>query len=384
MPKRFTDTEIWKEDWFIVLPPNYKLFWRYICDICDCAGIWRPNIIIANNLYRFDIDLKKALELFNNGKERVVVLENDRWFLKGFISFQYGNALSESCSVHKGVLKSLKFNNTIAPVQTVDQIQSINTIRKRLSKKKKSEIINRDKFTCQYCLQQTQFPVVDHIIPLEKGGGNQDLNLATACIECNARKSDMDLRVFYKKYHNSYKDLRGVDNILNGVFKKLIGVNKELLTLKDKDKDKDSSLLSSPSLNKDIEKCKSVTDEKKQIAPHQEFVTRFKESYEFMTNQPFKFKASQFVIAKKLIDQYGYDVVVDKAKILGVMCRDQSVWFTQDGWASFSVEKLSSMWNQILPKHIVDPDMKKRNEFLNELQKVRERRERVNDILNKR
>ena len=35
MAKRFRDTEIWSEDWYISLESKYMLFWDYICDKCD-------------------------------------------------------------------------------------------------------------------------------------------------------------------------------------------------------------------------------------------------------------------------------------------------------------------------------------------------------------
>ena len=44
MAKRFTDTEIWEQDWFIDLPNKYKLLWNYIKDKCDNVGIWRPIV----------------------------------------------------------------------------------------------------------------------------------------------------------------------------------------------------------------------------------------------------------------------------------------------------------------------------------------------------
>lgn len=83
-------------------------------------------------------------------------------------------------------------------------------------------------------------------------------------------------------------------------------------------------------------------------APHVEFVERFKASYEAMAGQPFKFGKAQFVIAARLIRDYGMDVCVAKARILGAMCRDRSAWFTREGWPAFSLEKLSSQWNGIL------------------------------------
>lgn len=126
----------------------------------------------------------------------------------------------------------------------------------------------------------------------------------------------------------------------------------------------------------------SASNGSRKLSPNQEYVERFKACYESVTKQPYKWDRHHFVIADKLIKSYGYDTVVEKTKILGVMCRDQSVWFTKDGWASFSIEKLSRMWNSILPKHIVDPDQKKRDEFMQIKEKVRAEHERLNTIAN--
>ena len=43
MAKRFTDTMKWNEDWYLDLALVDKLFWIYICDNCDHAGIFKPN-----------------------------------------------------------------------------------------------------------------------------------------------------------------------------------------------------------------------------------------------------------------------------------------------------------------------------------------------------
>lgn len=53
-------------------------------------------------------------------------------------------------------------------------------------------ILDRDKFTCQYCGSSapTVRLEVDHIIPVSKGGKTEDSNLITACFDCNNGKRD--------------------------------------------------------------------------------------------------------------------------------------------------------------------------------------------------
>ena len=113
MPKRFHDTNLWHEDWFIALPKDYRDFWFYIKDDCDHAGIWKPNISEFNKLYDCAVNLPKAIELFNqdrNGDKRIIVLKNGRWFLTGFIPFQYGSVLNIGSPLHKSIYELLLKN----------------------------------------------------------------------------------------------------------------------------------------------------------------------------------------------------------------------------------------------------------------------------------
>jgi len=112
--KRFHDTEIWEEDWFIALDRDYRDLWIYIKDKCDHAGIWRPNVVMFNKLYGCATDINQALEIFNRdrekGKERVIALSNGKWFLCQFIPFQYGQVLNPKNRVHASILALLKVN----------------------------------------------------------------------------------------------------------------------------------------------------------------------------------------------------------------------------------------------------------------------------------
>lgn len=110
MSKRFTDTDIWDEDWYVALPNKYKLLWNYVKDRCDNVGIWRPNKIIAQKLIDEDINLNDFLNLINSEKERIKVLPSGKWFVKYFFIFQYGEKFSPSSPVHKSALKQLVAN----------------------------------------------------------------------------------------------------------------------------------------------------------------------------------------------------------------------------------------------------------------------------------
>jgi CRISPR/Cas system Type II protein with McrA/HNH and RuvC-like nuclease domain len=67
--------------------------------------------------------------------------------------------------------------------------------RESLSKKLRFEIFKRDDFTCQYCGRTAEDVIleIDHITPVAKGGTNDEMNLVTACFDCNRGKGDRKL-----------------------------------------------------------------------------------------------------------------------------------------------------------------------------------------------
>jgi len=101
--KRFTETNIWDEDWFLELPKEYKLFWFYLKDKCNHAGIWRPNKKLFEVMIEVNIDLKKAEEYFNKEKKRVEILKSGHWYILDFFVFQYGKILNPLNRVHKSI-----------------------------------------------------------------------------------------------------------------------------------------------------------------------------------------------------------------------------------------------------------------------------------------
>lgn len=67
--------------------------------------------------------------------------------------------------------------------------------RKSVGKKVRFEVFKRDSFTCQYCGKTAPEVVLelDHINPVASGGGNDMLNLITACKDCNRGKGARDI-----------------------------------------------------------------------------------------------------------------------------------------------------------------------------------------------
>ena len=55
-------------------------------------------------------------------------------------------------------------------------------------KRIRASILQRDRFTCQYCGAQGVQMECDHIVPISKGGDNDPSNLVAACVPCNRSK----------------------------------------------------------------------------------------------------------------------------------------------------------------------------------------------------
>lgn len=104
MGKRLSDTNKWKNAFFRSLDAPYKLFWLYILDDCDHAGIWIVDIDVVKIRIKEDVSLDEAITIFG---DKITVLKNgDVWFIKDFIEFQYGE-LNPKNRVHESVIKIL-------------------------------------------------------------------------------------------------------------------------------------------------------------------------------------------------------------------------------------------------------------------------------------
>lgn len=67
--------------------------------------------------------------------------------------------------------------------------------RKSLSVRTRFEVFKRDDFICQYCGRRSPDVVleVDHIVPVCEGGSDDQINLVTACWDCNSGKAGVPL-----------------------------------------------------------------------------------------------------------------------------------------------------------------------------------------------
>lgn len=113
--QRYTDTDKWEEDWYCDLGGEYQKLWDYICDKSDNAGIWKPNKTGFEMKTKFKVNLDSFRQKVNGDKERILLLDNGRWFLSGFIKYQWFNkkngfSLNLGNNLHKSIYNILVSN----------------------------------------------------------------------------------------------------------------------------------------------------------------------------------------------------------------------------------------------------------------------------------
>lgn len=132
MPKRFTATEIWEEDWFLDLPKDYKLFWFFIKDKCDHAGMFKVNVKVFNAIHEAQVDSEIAFELFNKGKKRLRKINGSVWLIEDFFQFQYGHSMNLNNRVHQSVEERYKKFEV-----KLGSIRGLNEVKDRVKNKDK-------------------------------------------------------------------------------------------------------------------------------------------------------------------------------------------------------------------------------------------------------
>jgi hypothetical protein len=94
--------------------------------------------------------------------------------------------------IHKSIIKkvcSVEFG--CSPAAIVADLHTLNGNVANLSPKIRQIIRDRDNYTCQYCgLQNPYSGIIEHIIPVSKGGSNKPHNLVFACQRCNTEKKN--------------------------------------------------------------------------------------------------------------------------------------------------------------------------------------------------
>lgn len=110
MANRYTDTKKWSRSWFRQLRWHQKLFWLYLCDYCDHAGIWIEDFETAS-LHVGHAVSPKDYSAFGS---RLRPLPDGKIWVSRFVEFQYSvgplpedKKLNPANKVHLSVIQVL-------------------------------------------------------------------------------------------------------------------------------------------------------------------------------------------------------------------------------------------------------------------------------------
>lgn len=80
-----------------------------------------------------------------------------------------------------------------------------------------------------------------------------------------------------------------------------------------------------------------------------DFILKWSELYKTQTGHDYKADRKDYIIVANLMKKYSVELIIEKAHILFDLCEDGSIWFAKSV-GDFTIEKLSSRWNNIVPQ----------------------------------
>ncbi len=134
--KRFIDTELFSDEWFMNLSQEAKLLYIYMFTNCNHAGIINLNVKLAE--FQTGIkDIPSIIKQLGNRLERVSKVSENVYYLTKFIKFQYPNFPNSNVKQQESALKILNeygiYFNSNGTVRK-DLGKSYGTVKKDLGK----------------------------------------------------------------------------------------------------------------------------------------------------------------------------------------------------------------------------------------------------------
>ena len=103
--KRFTDAEKWLDPWFRNLTPEGKIFWLFLLDNCDIAGVWERDDAFFQFVSGISAPVDDHLKELS---DRILALDEKRILVPKFVPFQQGGGLNDRKPFHRGIFKILE------------------------------------------------------------------------------------------------------------------------------------------------------------------------------------------------------------------------------------------------------------------------------------
>ena len=104
MAKRFIDTGLFDDPWFMGLNINEKVLWLYCITKCDHAGILELN----QKLCQFQTGIKGLLTVIKGLGNRLLRVNDVYYFIPKFLEYQYPNFPNSKVRQQESAIKRLK------------------------------------------------------------------------------------------------------------------------------------------------------------------------------------------------------------------------------------------------------------------------------------
>jgi hypothetical protein len=224
MAKRFTDTEKWKDDWYLSLNNDYRQIWLWLLDNCNHAGLCKRSLTLLNIMNNTKITEDDLLEVFQN---RIMVYQ-DYWFIPKFIFFQYGNDfLTSNSNAVVSAIKSMIQYGIIT--ETEDRVLKFNielpnyyqTLKQPFSKgqrplmdKDKDKDMDKDKDRDK-AGDESEFNKFQSFFPQGKNNVTHNEIAVWNSLGTHERQICLQLTPLYIKHHLNKGDEKYIKNIKN-------------------------------------------------------------------------------------------------------------------------------------------------------------------------
>lgn len=113
MPRRFTDTEKWRDEWWGSLTNDYRMIWLYLVDSCSIAGVWKKDFRGLNFNCNTNITEQDFFAVF--GKR--LIDKGNFFFIPKFLRYQCPKGLNSNKPAIVSIVKELEQNNLIQTVR---------------------------------------------------------------------------------------------------------------------------------------------------------------------------------------------------------------------------------------------------------------------------
>ena len=109
MAKKFIDSGLFDDSWFMDLSLSAKVFWIYCITKCNHAGI----IDLNEKLCQFQTGIKGLQTVIKELGNRIITLKNNYYFIPKYIEYQYPNFPNSKVRQQESAIKILEEFNLI-------------------------------------------------------------------------------------------------------------------------------------------------------------------------------------------------------------------------------------------------------------------------------